>query len=159
MWKDKLVLIPGLITLIVLLAGTALSVTALYGWHLAIHPEPQLDRSIGPVLRRTEGSAALVAVASRREDAAALGFNAKVHGRDCSNFHRHQRRIAAQRGWYPHDGGAGQGLVAPEADLHLPQQMEADPIGWVRRHADEAVPVRTFDSMRRSWSTPPSAPA
>ena len=84
MWKDKLVLIPGLITLIVLLAGTALSVTALYGWHLAIHPEPQLDRSIGPVLRRTEGIAALVAVASRREDAAALGFNAKVHGRDCS---------------------------------------------------------------------------
>ena len=88
MWKDKLVLIPGLITLIVLLAGTALSVTALsvtalYGWHLAIHPEPQLDRSIGPVLRRTEGIAALVAVASRREDAAALGFNAKVHGRDC----------------------------------------------------------------------------
>ena len=39
MWKDKLVLIPGLITLIVLLAGTALSVTALYGWHLAIHPD------------------------------------------------------------------------------------------------------------------------
>ena len=94
MWKDKLVLIPGLFTLIVLLAGTALSVTALYGWHRAIHPEPQLDRSIGPVLWRTEGIAALVAVTSRREDAAALGFNAKVHGRDCSNFHRHLRRIA-----------------------------------------------------------------
>ena len=51
-----------------------------------------------------------------------------VYGRDCSNFHRHLRRIAVQRGWYPDDGGAGQGLVAPETDLHLPQQMQADPI-------------------------------
>ena len=78
MQKDKHIVVPAKVTLIVLLAGTAL-----YGWHLAIHPEPQLDRSIGPVLRRTEGNAALVGVASRREDAAALGFNAKVHGRDC----------------------------------------------------------------------------
>ena len=42
-----------------------------------------------------------------------------VYGRDCSNFHRHLRRIAVQRGWYPRDGPG--------------------------RHADEAVPVRTFD--------------
>ena len=35
--------------------------------------------------------------------------------------------------------------MAPEADLHLPQQMEADPIGWARRHADGLSPVRTFD--------------
>ena len=59
--------------------------------------------------------------------------------------HRHQRRIAAQRGWYPDDGGAGQVLAAPEADLHLPQEMQADPIGWARRHAEGLSPVRTFD--------------
>ena len=75
MWKDELALIPGVVTLIAPLAGTAR-----YGRHLATHPEPQLDRSIGPVLRRTEDIAAWVAVASRHEDGAAPGFNAKVRG-------------------------------------------------------------------------------
>ena len=75
MWKDELALIPGVVTLIAPLAGTAR-----YGRHLATHPEAQLDRSIGPVLRRTEDIAAWVAVASRHEDGAAPGFNAKVRG-------------------------------------------------------------------------------
>ena len=83
MWKDELALILGVVTLIAPLAGTAR-----YGRHLATHPEPQLDRSIGPVLRRTEDIAAWVAVASRHEDGAAPGFNsmprfvAKVRGQD-----------------------------------------------------------------------------
>ena len=75
MWKDELALIPGVVALIAPLAGTAR-----YGRHLAIRPEPQLDRSIGPVLRRTEDIAAWVAVASGHEDGAAPGFNAKVRG-------------------------------------------------------------------------------
>ena len=75
MWKDELALILGVVTLIAPLAGTAR-----YGRHLATHPEAQLDRSIGPVLRRTEDIAAWVAVASRHEDGAAPGFNAKVRG-------------------------------------------------------------------------------
>ena len=79
MWKDELALIPGVVTLIAPLAGTAR-----YGRHLATHPEPQLDRSIGPVLRRTEDIAAWVAVASRHEDGAAPGFNAKVKVRQGS---------------------------------------------------------------------------
>ena len=73
MWKDELVLIPGVVALLAPLAGTAR-----YGWHPAIDPEPQLDRPIGPVLLRTEGIAALVAATSRDEDGAAPGFNAKV---------------------------------------------------------------------------------
>ena len=50
MQKDKHIVVPAKVTLIVLLAGTAL-----YGWHLAIHPEPQLDRLIGPVLLSMTG--------------------------------------------------------------------------------------------------------
>ena len=75
---------------------------------------------------------------------AALGFNAKVHGRDDRNFCRHLCRIAARRGWYPHDCGACQCPAAPEADPQLLRGMETASIGWVRRPADEAVPVRTF---------------
>ena len=77
MWKDELALILGVVTLIAPLAGTAR-----YGRHLATHPEAQLDRSIGPALLRTEDIAAWVAVASRHEDGAAPGFNAKVSGQD-----------------------------------------------------------------------------
>ena len=165
MWKDELALIPGVVTLIAPLAGTAR-----YGRHLATHPEPQLDRSIGPVLRRTEDIAAWVAVASRHEDGAAPGFNAKVQcqgswprfvakvrGRDCRNFHGHLCRIAAQRGWYPHDGGDCQGLVAPEADLHLLRELESAPSAGCGALSTRLR--RCGRSMRRSWSTPPSAPA
>ena len=41
MWKDELVLIPGVVALLAPLAGTAR-----YGWHPAIDPEPQLDRRL-----------------------------------------------------------------------------------------------------------------
>ena len=152
MWKDELGLIPGVVTLIAPLAGTAR-----YGRHLATHPEPQLDRSIGPVLLRTEDIAAWVAVASRHEDGAAPGFNAKVRGRDCRNFHGHLCRIAAQRGWYPHDGGDCQGLVAPEADLHLLRELESAPSAGCGAMSTRLR--RCGRSMRRIWSTPPSAPA
>ena len=85
MWKDELALIPGVVALIAPLAGTAR-----YGRHLAIRPEPQLDRSIGPVLQRTEDIAAWVAVASRHEDGAAPGFNAEVRG---------QAKVRGQGSW------------------------------------------------------------
>ena len=91
--------------------------TALYGWHLAIHPEPHLDKPVGPNLLRTEGIAPFVAVDNRHEDGVALGFNAIVQGRDCRNFYRHLCRISDQRGWYAHDDGAGQSLLEPESDL------------------------------------------
>ena len=167
MWKDELALIPGVVALIAPLAGTAR-----YGRHLAIRPKPQLDRSIGPVLRRTEDIAAWVAVASRHErrrrswvqcqgswpsQGSWPRFVAKVRGRDCRNFHRHLCRIAAQRGWYPHDGGDCQGLVAPEADLHLLRELESAPSAGCGAMSTRLR--RCGRSMSRSWSTPPSAPA
>ena len=106
MQKDKHIVVPAKVTLIVLLAGTAL-----YGWHLAIHPEPQLDRLIGPVLPRTEDIAPFVAVASRHED------------------------------------GACQSLVAPEADLHLLREVQADPMAGRVAMSMGVLPVRTFDEM------------
>ena len=92
MWKDELALIPGVVALIAPLAGTAR-----YGRHLAIRPEPQLDRSIGPVLRRTEGIAAWVAVASRHGDGAAPGFNAKVRGQ--GSWPRFVAKVRGQGSW------------------------------------------------------------
>ena len=84
-------------------------------------------------------------------------FVAKVRGRDCRNFHRHLCRIAAQRGWYPHDGGDCQGLVAPEADLHLLRELESAPSAGCGAMSTRLR--RCGRSMSRSWSTPPSAPA
>ena len=159
MWKDELALIPGVVTLIAPLAGTAR-----YGRHLATHPEPQLDRSIGPVLRRTEDIAAWVAVASRHEDGAAPGFNAKVRGQ--GSWPRFTAGTVATStatcaGSRPSVAGITtgdcQGLVAPEADLHLLRELESAPSAGCG-----ALPTRLRRcgrSMRRSWSTPPSAPA
>ena len=139
MWKDKLVTVPAAVTLAMLLAGLAL-----FAWHLAIHPEPQLTEPAEDVPLRTEGIAALVAVASRHDDDVALGFDPVVHGRDLRNFRRHLRHIALRQGWYPHDGGACRSLVAPEADLHLLYEMERDPVAWVHRYGGEPASVRVF---------------
>ena len=139
MWKDKLLTVPAAVTLAMLLAGLAL-----FAWHLAIHPEPQLTEPAEEVPLRTEGIAALVAVASRHDDDVALGFNAEVHGRDMRNFRRHLRHNALRQGWYPHDGGKCQSLVVPEADLHLLYEMEQDPIAWVHRYGAEPASVRVF---------------
>ena len=127
MLKDKLVTVPAAVTLAMLLAGLAL-----FAWHLAIHPEPQLTEPQltepdEDVPLRAEGIAALVAVASRHDDDVALRFDPVVHGRDLRNFRRHLRHIALRQGWYPHDGGACRSLVVPEADLHLLYEMERDP--------------------------------
>ena len=48
--------------------------------------------------------------------------------------------------------------MAPEADLHLLRELESAPIGWVRRHVNEAAPVRTFDETELVNATV-SAPA
>ena len=48
MWKDKLVTVPAAVTLAMLLAGLAL-----FAWHLAIHPEPQLTEPDEDVPLRT----------------------------------------------------------------------------------------------------------
>ena len=108
MLKDKLVTVPAAVTLAMLLAGLAL-----FAWHLAIHPEPQLTEPDEDVPLRTEGIAALVAVASRHDDAVALRFDPVVHGRDMRNFRRHLRHIALRQGWYPHDGGACRSPARP----------------------------------------------
>ena len=116
----------------------------LYGWHLAIHPEPQLTDPEAPASRKTQGVAALVAVASRHDDDAALRFTARIHGRDQRNFRLHLHRIAVQRSWYPHDVGSCQPLVVPEADLPGLRAVNVDPIDWVRCHAGGSVSARTF---------------
>ena len=136
---EKLVTRSSVLTCVMVLAGLAL-----YGWHLAIHPEPQLSDPGEPAPRRTEGVAVLVAVANRHDDDAALRFTARVHGRDRGNFRRHLRRIAVQRGWYPHDGGSCQRLVVPEADLIRLQAVEVNAIDWVRRHVGGGVSASTF---------------
>ena len=136
---ERLITGSSVLTIVMALAGVIL-----YGWHLAIHPEPQLSDPGEPAPRRTEGVATLVAVANRHNDAAAVRFTARVHGRDRDNFHRHLRRIAVQRGWYSHGGGSCQRLVVPEADLPRLQAMEVDPIDWVRRHAGGIASAGTF---------------
>ena len=108
----------------------------LFIWHLAIHPDPQ-PNDPGPFPPvRVDGIAPFVAVASQHDDDAAVGFTASLHQWDNHNFVSHLRHIAVKRGWYPHQSGEGQSLVVPETDLHLLYEMEADPIGWVRRHGD-----------------------
>ena len=139
MRMEKLITGSSLLTLVMVLAGLAL-----YGWHLAIHPAPKLTDPGEPLPRRTEGVAALVAVANLHDDDAALRFTARVHGRDRGNFRRHLRRIAVQRGWYLHDGGSCQRLVVPEADLLRLQAVEVDPIDWVRRHDGGSASAGTF---------------
>ena len=87
-------------------------------WMASHHPSRAPARQTGRAnLLRTEGIAPFVAVDNRHEDGVALGFNAKVQGRDYRNFYRHLCRISAQRGWYRHEDGAGQSLVAPDAEL------------------------------------------
>ena len=73
MRMEKLITGSSLLTLVMVLAGVIL-----YGWHLAIHPEPQLTDPGEPASRRTEGVAALVAVANRHEDDAALRFTVRA---------------------------------------------------------------------------------
>ena len=136
---ERLITGSSLLTIVMALAGLLL-----YGWHLAIHPDPQLSDPGQPPLRSTQGVAALVAVANRHDDDAALRFTARVHGRDRGNFRRHLRLIAVQRGWYLHDGGSCQRLVVPEADLIRLRAVEVDPIGWVRSHGGGSVSTRTF---------------
>ena len=136
---EKLITGSSLLTLALALAGVIF-----YGWHLAIHPEPQLTDPGEPAPRRTEGVAALVAVANRHDDGAALRFTARVHGRDRDNFRRHLRRIATQRGWYPHGVGSCQRLVVPEDDLPELRALEVDPVDWVRNHAGESISARIF---------------
>ena len=154
MWKDELALIPGVVTLIAPLAGTAR-----YGRHLATHPEPQLDRSIGPVLRRTEDIAAWVAVASRHEDGAAPGtlLNAKVRGQ--GSWPRFVAGTVATStatcaGSRPSVAGIP---TTPEADLHLLRELESAPSAGCGAMSTRLR--RCGRSMRRSWSTPPSASA
>ena len=140
MWANKLITWSSLWLVTLALAGVIL-----YGWHLAIHPEPQLSEpEAGPVPRRVEGMAAMVAVANRHDDDTALRFSASVHGRDRRNFRRHLSNIATLNGWYPHDRGRCQALVVPEADLPMLLEMEADPVGWVQRQSPEATSTRTF---------------
>ena len=136
---ERLVTGSSVLTLVMLLAGVIL-----YGWHLAIHPEPLLTDPGEPPPRSTQGVAALVAVANRHDDDAALRFTAHVHGRDRGNFRRHLRRIAVQRGWYPHGEGNCQRLVVPEADLPELRAVEVDTIDWVRRDARESASASKF---------------
>ena len=136
---ERLITGSSVLTLVMALAGLAL-----YGWHLAIHPEPRLSDPGEPAPRSAQGVAVLVAVANRHDDDAALRFTAHVHGRDRGNFRRHLRRIAVQRGWYPHGGGSCQRLVVPEADLPELRAVEVDAIDWVRRHNGGSVSANTF---------------
>ena len=148
MWKDELALIPGVVTLIAPLAGTAR-----YGRHLATHPEPQLDRSIGPVLRRTEDIAAWVAVASRHEDGAAPGFNAKVQRQGSTpRFVAGTVATSTATCAGSRPSVAGIPTTAETARVWWRRRLTASaagagvrPIGWVRRPVNEAAPVRTFD--------------
>ena len=133
MRMEKLVTGSSLLTLMMTLAGIIL-----YGWHLAIHPEPQLTDPGAPVPRRAGGMATLAAVANRHDDDAALRFTARVHGRDEHNFRLHLRRVAIQRGWYLHDGGGCQRHQALAADLPRLRAVEVVPIGWVQNHAGGA---------------------
>ena len=127
-----------------LILVTALADLILYGWHLAIYPQPQLTDSGEPAPRITEGVAALVAVANRHDDDATLRFTAGVHGRDRRNFRRHLRRVAVQWGWHPHGVGSCQCLVVPEADLLRLRAVQVDPIDWVRNHAGGSMSAKTF---------------
>ena len=135
---------PGALMTLMVLAGLGLFV-----WHLVIHPEDRLtDPGPSPPVR-AEGIAPFVAVASRHDDGAAVGFTAVVHHRDQFDFIGHLRHIAVQRGWYPHRSGEGYALVVPETELHLLYEMEADPIGWAHRHGDgglDPVPRPTDES-------------
>ncbi len=124
----------GMLTTLLIVTGLILFI-----WHLIIHPEPQLEDP-GPLPAvQTEGIAPFVVVASRHDDDAAVGFTVVVHERDRRHFYRHLRRIAIERGWYPHQAGKEQRLVVPEADLRLLSEMASDPIGWVRRNGDGNV--------------------
>ena len=139
MRMEKLISGSSLLTLVLVLAGLIL-----YGWHLAIHPEPQLSDPGEPIPRRIQGVAALVSVANRHDDDAALRFIARVHGRDRGDFRRHLSRIAVQRGWYLHGVGSCQRLVVPEADIRTLRAVEVDPIDWVRRHDGGSASAGTF---------------
>ena len=134
MLKDGFVIIPGAITALMLGIGIAL-----FAWHLAIHPDRQLEKPDHEVPSRSGGLAALIAVASRHNDETAVRFTPVVHTREYRNYHRHLRNAAAHLGWYAHDRGKCQSLVLPERDLHMLHAMESDPVGWVSNYGNMAA--------------------
>ena len=132
-----------------ILIGTALCMLAAFGmvasivfWNTGRDTAATLQPPEHLLTTSTEDLSSMVATALQRPERTTNLYRAKVPGQDNASFRLHFENAAARRGWYTHASNEHRiRVVLPEDELSQLEELQDDPMGWVRKEAAKAGPA------------------
>ena len=129
-------------------AGLAILAGVLY-WNAGRLLETPLQPPQHSVTTSTENLTIMLAIALQQQHATTNRYPVRVHSQERVNFRMHFENAAARRGWYAHSTTDFQiRIVLPEEELRYLEELQDDPIGWIRQESNKTGPAKGPTSLK-----------
>ena len=136
-----------------IIAAVAVTAAYLY-WNADRNLEPTLEPPERSVATSTEDLISMLAKAFQEGPIKSNVHRLKVPIEEHPNFRLHLENAGARRGWYTHSPTwTGMSIVLPEEELRYLEELQDDPMGWVRREAVKRGPAVGPSSLNLTNAT------
>ena len=129
-------------------AGLAILAGVLY-WNADRVLETPLQPPQHSVTTSTENLTIMLAKALQQQHATTNRYPIRVRKQERVSFRMHFENAAARQGWYAHGTTDFQiRIVLPEEELRYLEELQDDPIGWIRQESNKTGPAKGPTSLK-----------